>query len=291
MNAGRIVGIDPVTGLQRVLRERKRTCIGLICGFLESDLDLGVAPRGLAIEPDVLSAFGDRRRLFVGSDDQIVQVRRRQGEVEAGLASLDIASDGESPLLAFVNSQRLDLSDGDLQTATMDVFTPAVSTLWDSPGSLSTRGIDHRYGVTVVAIQSGGCSPVSAGVYYAMSPPQPLSEGGFLRCPEDVEIDPLLEGTIWVSDRGTSGVPGRVIRLDFDGVNWVQAVLTALPEDGEVGPVAVSPVTFVPESAWGALALAALGALGGLSSTRQSARRSKSAQMRAPSGWASTRWR
>lgn len=270
MNAGRIVVIDPVTGLQRVLRERQRTCVGLICGFVESDLPLGVAPRGLAIEPDVFSFYGDRRRLFVGSDDQIVQVRRRQGEVEAGLASLDVASDGESPLVAYVSAQRLDLSDGDLQRATMDVFTPAVSTLWDSPAALSTRGIDHRYGVTVVAIQGSNCSPASAGVYYAMNPPQPLSEGGFLRCPEDVAIDPLLEGRIWVSDRGTSGVPGRVIRLDFDGLNWVQAVLTALPEDGETGPIAVSPVTFVPEPAAGGLALATLAALGALARTRQS---------------------
>lgn len=192
MNAGRIVVIDPVNGLQRVLRERLCTCVGLICAFVERALDLGVAPRGLAIEPEVVPAFGDRRRL-------------------------------------------------DLQTATVDVFTPAVSTLWKSPSSLRTRGIDHRYGVTVVAIQSGGCSPASAGVYYATNPPQPLTEGGYLRCPEDVVIDPLRESTIWSSDRSTTGVPGRVIRLDFDGTHWVQAVLTALPEDGAVGPIAVSP--------------------------------------------------
>jgi hypothetical protein len=41
--------------------------------------------------------------------------------------------------------------------------------------------------------------------------------------------------------------PAPRIRLDFDG--GVHAVLTALPEDGEVGSVSLSPVTFVPEPA------------------------------------------
>ena len=53
----------------------------------------------------------------------------------------------------------------------------------------------------------------------------------------------------------------RLIRLDYDGVDWQQSILADLPAGDVPHAIAVSPVSFAPEPSAFALASAALLAL------------------------------
>jgi len=260
---GNVVEIDPATGVQSILQRREYVCVDVFCGFLANPLELGEGPRGIAVLDDPDWDSGAPRDLFVGCTDAIWAIRRDGGEVSSSAFVPDVSNYFQltGPLVVALGGFYF-TAKGDLHGS----FSPPALSIapgLGAPGNVT--GLDHEGGVTVIAAQPGDGAPV-AGVWYASTGGfVPITQGGFLRRPAGVAIDPLRMDRIFVTDVGPFEAPAnRVIRLDYDGVDWRQTMLAEFPDGAELHGVAVMPVTAAPEPgafALGALALLALGGL------------------------------
>lgn len=118
--------------------------------------------------------------------------------------------------------------------------------------------------------------PTVSGVYVHAGSMVPLSQGGELRCPRALAVDPTVQHPrSYVADTDGGGGDPRIVRVQTEppGDTHEQEVITPAPAGG-IGiarplALAVSPVT-VPEPAAGGVALAAVAALAWL---RAAARR------------------
>jgi outer membrane protein assembly factor BamB len=250
---GNVVRIDPTTGAQSILHKRTFVCLELVCGYIQGTLELGPNPRGI----DVVD-YGSHLDLFVGCFDGVYRVSRSGGEVSSSLSYFDQYDLVSTPLLVAATSQTALVADRDLHRLGV-VPAPVIFEGLGVPASISAL---DSYGGTVVFATSVGGNPGGAGVWYGWSDGfLPLTQGGYLRRPAGVAVDPLRPDRIWVADAGAESAPGnRLIRLDYDGVDWRQTVFAELPGADEVHGIAVWPAN-VPEPGALALGSAAIGAL------------------------------
>lgn len=270
---GLVVEIDPVSGEQSILRARTRVCNLLSCTYVSSDLDVGTSARGIDVNDDPgYSNLGDRLDLYVGGVEGIYRVVRAAGEVSSQLAYSDSQNYFQlrGPLVATSSFGAVYAASGTLDRDLHPTFgppTPIIAPALGAPGAVSA--LDSQGGAVAIATQ--GCDPSGAGVYFAAQDFLPVTQGGFLRCPVGLAIDPLRLDRIWVTDRGTSVAPAnRIFRLDYDGLDWRQTLFAELPGDRDVHAITVSPVSFAPEPGALGAGVAALGAL--LCAARTSAR-------------------
>jgi hypothetical protein len=253
VGGGNVVQIDPDSGEQHVLMARDYVCVGPLplCSYFDSALPLGPSPLGID------SAHDGSLDLFVGCYKDVYRVHRVNGEVSSSeyfydqydsvFASLLVASNFGSPYVA----------DHDLHR-TGAPPTPVIFPGLGAPASVSA--ISAAGSTLVVATAEEG-DPSAAGVYFGGFEFLPLTQGGYLRRPVGVTVDPLRMDRIWVADAGDSAAPAnRLIQLDYDGLNWRQTVFAELPAGDQVHGIAAWPA-HVPEP--GALdeAIAVLGVL------------------------------
>jgi hypothetical protein len=256
VSGGQVIQINPVTGVQSVLHKRTLVCVQLQCGYLEDTLELGPSPRGIDVDDT-----GTHLDLLVGCFDNVYRIHRSGGNVssqEAWFDQLDFAFD---PLLVAAVSGTAMVADRDLHT----LGFPPAPVIFEGLGVPATITALDSYGGTVVFATHIGGNPAGAGVYYGWGGGfLPLTQGGYLRRPVGVAVDPERADRIWVADAGADSEPGnRLIRLDYDGLDWRQTVFAELPSysPAEVHGIAVWPADEVPEPGVFALESAACGAL------------------------------
>lgn len=215
----KLVAIDRETGEQSEVHEIVRLCLELGCFRIDQGvLEVGSQPAGLA-----LASQGTRtheRALYVSSGNGLWKVSRtRTGSVSA--EQVDDDADVNSSALALIENGstvvRVLLSQG----FTIDAWDPAtgLTSLFADPAGL-VASIDYRDGDLFFLTQDIGCSASAAGVWLGDDDPQPLTTGGFLRCPNDVAIDPFVPLRLWIAeDRGW------LVRVHYDGVDWAQTLV------------------------------------------------------------------
>jgi len=251
-----LIRIDPVTGAQSEVHHV--ACA--LCVPVPGPIDVGVRPRGVDVAPDVLASLGDRRAIFVGAEDGVYTVRRDHGAVSSTLTWTDDDLDSASPVVAAAvvtdEATALFLSDIGIGEAATSLFGSVLIELYD-PGSVLS--IDYGDGALVYGLADSICSAGGAGVWFGSDTAGvPISLAGYLRCPVGVAVDPLVPGRIWVADSNALGATPRLIRLDYDGVDWHQSIFTDLPDGDVPHAIAVSPVSFAPEPSAEALGSGAL---------------------------------
>lgn len=110
----------------------------------------------------------------------------------------------------------------------------------------------------------GGCAPGTGGVFVAAFGVGPISQGGLLRCPLGLALMSSRQ-EIFVTEADSIGPSGdgRIVRLSSTSPGiWTQSVFV---DAATLGVALPADIALVPEPAAGALAAAALGALGTLS--------------------------
>jgi hypothetical protein len=274
-SGGIVVEIDPATGEQRELRRRERICIAEICGFVESQLDLGAGAGSIALGGR--SSFLVPRRLYVGADDAIYRIDRNFiGELDSTLLDTtglnepfqieytEIPSpDGFLLYLAFATSVQV-----------WNSFDETIAPAFDeSPYFLA--GIEAANGDLYSTRGGGASDPGRANVSVGTAVPTPIATGGFLRNPLGLALDPNDETRLFVAENGADSTGRKLLRLDYDGVDWVQTKLADMPSSGILRGVAVSPIDFAPEPASLAASLAAIATLARLRRRRSCAHASR----------------
>jgi len=260
-SGGIVVEIDAATGEQRELRKRERFCILDVCGFVESDLDLGAGAGSIALggRPSFLVP----RRLYVGAADAIYRIDRNfVGELDSTLLDttglnepfqlefLEIASPpGFLLYLGFANRV-------EVWNSYDETIAPGFD---ESPYFLG--GIEVANGDLYSTRGGGATNPGRSNVSVGSIIPTPIAEGGFLRSPIGIAMDPSDETRMFVGENGADSTGRKLLRLDYDGVDWVQTKLADLPNGGILRGVAVSPIDFAPEPDAIGAALAAVATL------------------------------
>lgn len=219
----KLVAIDRQTGEQSEVHAIARFCFNGCFLIDQGVLDVGSQPAGLA-----LASSGTRshqRALYVSSGNGLWRVNRsRNGAVSA--TQVDDDADVNSSALALIESGstvlRVLLSKG----FTVDAWDPAtgLTYLFSDPAGV-VASIDYRDGDFFFLTQDFGCSASAAGVWLGDDDPQPLTTGGFLRCPNDVAIDPFVPLRLWIAED-----LGRLVRVQYDGVNWAQSLAADFEE-------------------------------------------------------------
>jgi hypothetical protein len=212
--------IDRDTGEQSEVHKRGLVCLSGSCIPVDQGvLDVGSQPYSLAIASNATRS--DYRALYVSSGDGLWRVTRtRSGKVSSAQIETDVQTSSASIALLESNGAlvRLLIS----KVITVNSWDPATgqSHLYSDPYGL-VAGIDYRDGDFFFTTQDPiSCSAAEAGVWLGASMPQPITTGGFLRCPSDIVVDSEVPRRLWISDD-----LGPVVRVDYDGANWSQTLV------------------------------------------------------------------
>jgi len=254
VSGGNVIEIDPDSGEQQVLQKRDYVCVGPLplCGYVESPLPLGANPLGID------SAHDGSLDLFVGCYKDVYRVHRVSGEVSSSESVFDQYDVVFASLLVASNFGSPYVADHDLHRTGV----PPAPVIFPGLGAPASVSALTASGATLVVATAEEGDPSGAGVYFGGHAFLPLTQGGYLRRPVGVAVDPLRMDRIWVADAGEFAAPAnRLIRLDYDGLDWRQTLFAELPAADEVHGIAAWPAN-VPEPGALAEALAALGVLG-----------------------------
>jgi hypothetical protein len=263
----KLVAIDRETGEQSEVHEVDRFCLQQGCFLIDQGvLDVGSQPAGLAISSNRTRTH--KPVLYVSSGNGLWEVSRTHtGAVSA--EQVDGDGDVNSSSLALIEDAGgvvlMLLSKG----LTIDAWNPLTGLTHEfaDPAGL-IASIDYRDGDLFFVTQDFGCSATAAGVWLGDDDPVELTWGGFLRCPNDIAIDPFVPLRLWIAERR-----GWLVRVQYDGVDWVQTLVADLEEAaGDSYHVAIAP-EWVPEPGACASATACAGALAWLTRGRSAASR------------------
>jgi hypothetical protein len=269
VNDGIVIEIDAETGEQRQLRKRDQFCILNSCVLIESELDVG-DPGSIALGAPSNLVFVPRR-LYVGSHQAIYRIDRNLfGEVSATLLDTTTLNQPSQIEFAQISSPSGFLLYLAFATSVhvWNSFDETTELAFDeAPHFLA--GIEAANG-DLYSTRSGGASdPGRTNVSVGTVNPMPIATGGFLRGPLGLALDPNDETRLFVAENGANSEGRKLLRLDYDGVDWVQTKLADFPNGALVRGVAVSPLDFAPEPHALAAALAAVATLARLRARRQ----------------------
>lgn len=246
----KLIEIDRNTGEQTEVHKRGLFCLNGACIPVDQGvLDVGSQPAGLAIASN--STRSDHRALYVSSGDGLWRVTRTrngkvtsahlESDVQTGSPSIDLL-ENDGALIRVLISKGFTINSWDPSNGQVYLYA-------DPDGLVAA--IEYHDGDLFFTTQDIGCTATAAGVWLGKDEPDQLTYGGFLRCPNDIVVDPEVPLRLWIAED-----LGRLVRVDYNGVNWAQTLVADFEEAAGSASYNVAVVPeYVPEpGAWASAA-------------------------------------